>query len=207
MQDITAPAQTARPALADGDAALRPIRVRAARSSDANALQRITADPVAMKYGSFAPFSVIEHWHQRLQAACQPRPDTVILVAETASVLAYAQLCLDFTNPMRRHVGLISICVDAQWRGRGVGSQLLDAMVHHADNWLGIVRLELHVWPDNAVARSLYLSRGFVEEGRIRAHALRDGRYDDAILMARIRNVPPVAACADTAASPAHAHP
>jgi hypothetical protein len=48
----------------------------------------------------------------------------------------------------------------------------------------GAHKAELQVWPHNAPAVRLYLSRGFVVEGRIRAHYRREsGLVWDAILM------------------------
>jgi putative acetyltransferase len=63
---------------------------------------------------------------------------------------------------------------------------LLDA----ADNWLGIRRIQLTVYEDNAPAMHLYKRFGFVIEGKHQAYALRDGRYVDAYVMARI-SAPP----------------
>jgi RimJ/RimL family protein N-acetyltransferase len=61
----------------------------------------------------------------------------------------------------------MSLAADA--RGRGVGGQLLDALLDAARD-LGAHKVELQVWPHNEPALRLYLSRGFVVEGRIRAH-------------------------------------
>ena len=70
---------------------------------------------------------------------------------------------------------------------QGVGSELVGAMVELADNWLGITRLELTVYTDNAPAIHLYQKFGFVIEGTLRAFALRDGEYVDTYAMARVR--------------------
>jgi RimJ/RimL family protein N-acetyltransferase len=73
----------------------------------------------------------------------------------------------------------------ADSRGRGLGGQLLDALLDAARS-LGAHKAELQVWPHNEPALRLYLSRGFVVEGRIRAHYRRaSGQVWDAILMGR----------------------
>jgi RimJ/RimL family protein N-acetyltransferase len=73
----------------------------------------------------------------------------------------------------------------ADSRGRGLGGQLIDAMLDAARS-LGAHKAELQVWPHNEPALRLYLSRGFVVEGRIRAHYRRaSGQVWDAILMGR----------------------
>ena len=60
-----------------------------------------------------------------------------------------------------------------------------------ADNWAGVLRVELTVHADNERAMALYRSMGFEEEGRHRAYAIKDGRYVDALCMARLHPNPP----------------
>jgi L-phenylalanine/L-methionine N-acetyltransferase len=59
-------------------------------------------------------------------------------------------------------------------------------MIDLADNWLGLHRIELTVYVDNAPAIHLYEKFGFVIEGTARAFALRGGEYVDAHTMARL---------------------
>lgn len=68
-------------------------------------------------------------------------------------------------------------------RGRGVGGRLLDALVDAARE-LGAHKVALQVWAHNEPALRLYLSRGFVIEGRLRAHYPRaSGQVWDALIM------------------------
>lgn len=50
-----------------------------------------------------------------------------------------------------------------------------------------MTRLELEVYVDNAPAIALYRKHGFVEEGRMRAYAFRNGEYVDVWGMARVK--------------------
>lgn len=52
---------------------------------------------------------------------------------------------------------------------------------------LGLRRLELHVYPDNAVAINLYEKIRFVIEGTARDFALQNGVFIDVLMMARLR--------------------
>jgi putative acetyltransferase len=70
---------------------------------------------------------------------------------------------------------------------KGVGSQLLAAVIDLADNWYGITRLELSVFTDNEAGVALYTKFGFAIEGTLRAFALRNGAYIDTYTMARLR--------------------
>ena len=89
----------------------------------------------------------------------------------------------------RDHVGHIGISVHDDFHGRGVGSGLMAALVDTADNWLGLRRLELEVFVDNATAIRLYKRFGFEIEGTRRAAAFRDGAFVDDYVMARLRGL------------------
>ena len=79
-------------------------------------------------------------------------------------------------------------------QGQGVGTALMQAMCDYADRWMGVLRIELTVYADNAAAIALYRKFGFEIEGRHRGYAMRDGRYVDAFAMARIHPNPPAIA-------------
>jgi putative acetyltransferase len=67
----------------------------------------------------------------------------------------------------------------------------MQAICDYADRWAQVLRLELTVFADNDRAIALYRRFGFVEEGRHRGFAMRDGRYVDALAMARWHPSPP----------------
>ena len=94
----------------------------------------------------------------------------------------------------RRHVASIGIAVAAEAQGQGIGNALMQAMCDYADRWLGLLRLELTVYVDNARAIALYRRFGFETEGRMRGYAMRDGELVDAFSMARIHPQPPTIA-------------
>jgi RimJ/RimL family protein N-acetyltransferase len=61
--------------------------------------------------------------------------------------------------------GELGMCVDRDWRGRGVGTALVLAAIEWS-RAEGLHKLCLEVWPTNAAAIALYRKHGFVEEGR-----------------------------------------
>jgi putative acetyltransferase len=78
--------------------------------------------------------------------------------------------------------------VHDDFQGRGVGHRMMQAVLDLADNWLGLTRLELTVYTDNAPAVRLYEGCGFSIEGTHRNFALRNGEFVDAHAMARLRS-------------------
>ncbi|HEX6888284.1 MAG TPA: GNAT family N-acetyltransferase [Candidatus Nanopelagicales bacterium] len=102
----------------------------------------------------------------------------VVVDAGTGRLLGHGRV-----QGARYGVADLGMSVVADARGRGVGGALLDALLEVARD-LGAHKAALQVWPHNERAIRLYLSRGFVVEGRIRRHYRRSsGQRWDAILM------------------------
>jgi putative acetyltransferase len=87
----------------------------------------------------------------------------------------------------RSHTAKLGIGVHDDFHGRGVGSVLMRELVSAADDWLGLKRIELTVFTDNAPAIALYKRFGFELEGTHRAYAFRNGAFADTFAMARLR--------------------
>ena len=95
--------------------------------------------------------------------------------------------CLVAFHGRLSHCGEIEhLMVHDEFQGRGIGRQLMEALLDIADNSLGLVRVELLVYPDNAGAVGLYERLGFAHEGVKRKFSRRQGRLTDALMMARI---------------------
>ena len=84
------------------------------------------------------------------------------------------------------HCGSLGMGVLAPYRGRGIGTKLLQACVKKA--WLkGITRIELEARADNAAAIALYEKLGFQHEA-LKRNAMRfNGQYFDAVQMSLLR--------------------
>lgn len=98
-------------------------------------------------------------------------------------IVAHAELVRQLGR--RSHVGSVALAVHDAWQGQGIGRCMMNALIDTADRWLGLRRLELQVFSDNLAAIALYRKLGFVEEGCLRAYAIRDGLLTDALTMAR----------------------
>jgi len=94
-----------------------------------------------------------------------------------------------FASPRLRHSGGIGIMVHKAYQGNGAGQKLMEALLDVADNWLMLVRVELTVFTDNERAMKLYQKLGFEIEGTKQKAAIRNGKYADEYMMARIRSI------------------
>ncbi len=93
-------------------------------------------------------------------------------------------------RPRIAHTAGFGICVHKEYQDQGIGTALMRQITDLADNWLGITRIELEVDVDNDRAVHLYEKFGFEIEGRKRMAVLREGKYVDTYLMARVKDPP-----------------
>ena len=159
------------------------ISIRRAEPDDYQAVQAIYAMQRAQAGTLKLPFTSLDLWRQRLQVA---DPNAHVLLACVGADIVGQLGLYAGTHPRRRHVGDIGMGVRDDWQGRGVGTALLGAAIELADRWLQLRRLELQVYADNAAGIALYTRHGFIEEGRHRDYAFRDGDFVDALTLARI---------------------
>ena len=168
------------------------IVVRRATPKDAAAFARVMGDPAVYPGLMQLPFTNAEIWERRLADSCDPAKTDLVLAGELdGEVVATAGLHPVGPQLRRRHVMMLGISVAPAAQRQGVGRALMAAMCDYADNWGGVLRLELQVYTDNAPAIALYRPFGFEIEGTHRAYALRDGRYVDSYTMARLHPHPP----------------
>nr|WP_315426955.1 GNAT family N-acetyltransferase [uncultured Albidiferax sp.] len=165
--------------------------IRHAEQDDYAAIAQIYAHPLAAAGTMQLPLQSREVWRQRL--AGMGAHDRVLVAVVQGEVVGHLGIH-PVLQPRRSHVAGIGMAVRDDRQGQGVGTALLKAAIDLADNWLNLLRLELTVYADNLAAQRLYQGQGFVLEGTHRGYALRQGRYVDALAMARLHPVPPVLA-------------
>ena len=80
------------------------------------------------------------------------------------------------------HVGQLGTFVSTEWRGRGVGKQLIAHTLAFARS-AGYEKLVIWVRASNAGAQTFYSRLGFVPCGRLTRQVKIAGEHDDEILM------------------------
>jgi RimJ/RimL family protein N-acetyltransferase len=150
-----------------------PFQIRPARDDDRLPLAVLFA-AVAEERDGIATEPPVD---VEARAASWTLDGTLVAVAGTEIV---GSLHLDAS---RFGFGELGMAVARDWRGRGVGSALVQAAV----DWSraeGLHKLCLEVFPHNEAGIALYRKFGFVEEGRRAKHYRRaSGELWDSILM------------------------
>ena len=86
-------------------------------------------------------------------------------------------------NPRQNHRGSLGMGLLPEFRGQGLGTQLLKSTLSHAKAF-GLEKVELNVYTSNLAAIKLYKKIGFTQEGLIKKYRKLDGVYYDSIMMA-----------------------
>ncbi|VAW35166.1 hypothetical protein MNBD_CHLOROFLEXI01-2441 [hydrothermal vent metagenome] len=160
------------------------VSIRTIRHEDIDDLYNLYRHPLVARTTLQMPSQEI--------GATQKRVDTAVsglhrFVAEVQGKAIGAITLHQSGNPRRAHSADLGMMIHPAYWGKGIGSQLMAAVIDLADNWLNISRIKLEVNGDNAAGMRLYRRFGFEIEGTKRLHAFGDGRLADSHFMARIR--------------------
>ncbi len=136
-----------------------------------------------LKSSAFKPVSWREHldW---IESTSRDQTRQLFIIEETQFGQAIGQIVLSNISPVHRNCELSIRIGSKEHRGRGLGSDALKLVLHHAQSDLGLKRVELAVFADNQVAIKSYKKTGFVHEGTKRSAAFVNGEWKDLIIMA-----------------------
>jgi len=97
------------------------------------------------------------------------------------SIVGWADV-IPHQKELTKHVGLLGMGVVADYRGQGIGKELLAQTVEHA-KVSGLKKVELEVFTNNLPAIALYRNTGFELEGTKRLARYINGQYEDVHIM------------------------
>jgi RimJ/RimL family protein N-acetyltransferase len=167
---------------------LATYHIREARLDDAEAIiahsKAIADEPNNMTtYASAAEFTYTPESERELIQQTLDAPNAQWLVAESAGEIVANCRCL---GGKRCYFGTVTlgISVAQAWRGRGVGTAVMQHLIGWASTTPGIHRLDLDVVTTNAHAIHIYEKLGFQREGIRRRAMLKYGQFFDVLTMA-----------------------
>jgi RimJ/RimL family protein N-acetyltransferase len=157
---------TIRRLLAADAAAFQELRLRALLNSP----QSFTSS-----YEEEAHLSVAE-----VASRLEPTADRAVFGAyEADQLIGMAGLGREQMQKIRHKANVWGLYVGPESRGKGLGRRLLEAAIDFAAQAPGITQVCISVYSGNSVARSLYVSAGFVPYGIENAAMQVDGRFLD----------------------------
>jgi phosphinothricin acetyltransferase len=160
------------------------LTVRDARADDAAAIAVIYNQGIADRIATLETEERTPEERTKWLAARGPRHP--VLVAERdRMVVGWGSL--NQFNPRKAYdyVADFSVYVERAWRGKGVGSALLRALIARAKQ-LGYHKMVLSAFPWNALGMALYEKHGFRTVGIYKEQGLLDEKWVDTIIMEKI---------------------
>ncbi|HXH02946.1 MAG TPA: arsinothricin resistance N-acetyltransferase ArsN1 family A [Candidatus Competibacteraceae bacterium] len=158
-----------------------PGRVRAAYRSDTAAIAAIYNQGIAERSATFetAPRTAadVEPWFD----GAHP----IVVSERDGRVLGFAATSTYRPRDCYRGVAEFSVYVDHDWRGLGVGRQVLAALLE-ASRLAGYWKLVSRVFPENRASLGLLEALGFRQVGRYQRHAQLDGEWRDVVIVERL---------------------
>jgi len=160
------------------------LTVRPARESDAEAIATIYNQGIEDRVATLETELRTPEERRRWMAARGPRHP--VIVAEAAgTVVGWASLNQFNSRPAYQHVADFSVYVDRDWRGKGAGRRLLEAVIELARE-IGYHKMVLSAFPFNQAGVALYERLGFRTVGIYKEQGLLDGKWTDTIIMEKL---------------------
>ena len=147
------------------------IKIRAFRNDDLDALKRLTVasfGPVCIDKNIESKFGHVNgnDWAWRkarhIDADVRREPEGIFVAESDNAIVGYITTWSD------RDAGLGNIpnlAVDADFRGQGIGRQLIDFALNHFRS-LGLTHARIETLDQNDIGQKLYPSMGFEEVAR-----------------------------------------
>ncbi|WP_261129741.1 GNAT family N-acetyltransferase [Bacillus sp. Marseille-Q3570] len=119
-------------------------------------------------------------WIERISE----NPRDIMIVAEIDGKVVGWIVFISQERKRMAHTGSFGVMVQKEYRGSGIGKQLLEEMLAWAKENPLIEKVSLGVFSTNHRAIAIYESLGFVEEGRkVKEFKFGDNEYVDDVLM------------------------
>jgi L-amino acid N-acyltransferase YncA len=160
------------------------LRVRAARFADLQAIREIHNQGILDR---IATLDTEPRTMQETHAwFYQHGPRHPVLVAETAGVIAgWATLNTFNSRTVYQYVADLSVYIERQRRGQGIGTTLLQAIIALGRE-LDYHKIVLSAFPFNTAGMQLYERHGFTTVGIYKEMGQLDGRWVDTIIMEKL---------------------
>ncbi len=172
---------------------LRDLKIRRANPSDAAEIAEIYNRAIEERVATFETESRDESSMRTWMADHDTRHPVLVAVSRRGAVdgrparriMAWASIASYRPRSCYDGVGEFSIYVRDEFRGQGIGQQLLAALIDEA-RALGYWKLVARIFPQNVASRRVVARCGFREVGVYEKHGKLDGRWLDAVIVERL---------------------
>ncbi len=164
------------------------ITIREAHPEDAAKIiayvNALLEEPESFLELSKGEFTLTVKEEMRFLENCWNSPNSIFIVAAEDEKIVGQLLCNGNTRAKVRHNVVLGMSVDQKYRGKGIGSILIEYAIDWAKGTNIVKRIELLVFKTNNRAIHLYEKYGFVKEGEKQKAVRINGEYINEYIMA-----------------------
>lgn len=165
---------------------LNQLTVRVPEPTDSEAISRIDAEGLATGHASFRDKP---HDWDSFSSSFLADHGLALVAVDNNVIAGWAGVSPTSTRHVYRGVGEVSIYVSADRKGRGIGRQLLEALIQTAEQteyWT----LVAQIFPENEVSMKLHAACGFQTLGTRKklgqmSYGPHEGKWRDVIMLER----------------------
>jgi phosphinothricin acetyltransferase len=168
----------------DNGIAAERASVRPATAGDAEAVARIYNQGIRARNATFET-SLRRPADMARRIDEDPHRFPVLFAERGSDVVGWASIGPYRARECYGGVGEFSVYIEERHRGRGLGRQLVEALLATAAE-RGYWKLLSRVFPFNEGSRALCRSMGFREVGVYEKHARLDGRWLDVVIVEKL---------------------
>ena len=162
----------------------RRLDIRRARSDDAGAIADIYNQAILARNATFETEPRTRE--ERLAWLAEHDAHHAVLVAEEdGRILGWASTSIYRPRRCYDGVGEVSVYIHHEARGRGLGVQLMNALIAEAEQ-SGLYKLVARIFAFNEASRAMCRKCGFREVGIYEKHGQLDGRWIDCVILERL---------------------
>ena len=161
------------------------MKVRPAKIDDAVAVAAIYNQGILSRAATFETQPRTPADRRGIIEAAGDRYPILVAEGDRGEIQGWVALSEHSPRPCYRGIAECSIYVEEGHRGRGVGTELMDAMIREA-RALGYWKLISRLFLANEPSRALCLRAGFREVGVLERHARLDNRWMDVLIVERL---------------------
>lgn len=141
------------------------------------ALDAVAREQIYIEMIEAKPFDETAAFQRKLITNNWP----VYYAVENENVVGWVDI-MPAANPRLSHRGFLGMGLIKNYRGQGLGTQLITRALKHAKE-IGLEKVELSVYTENTAAIKLYKKIGFKEIGVVKHYRKLNGKYFDCVEM------------------------
>ena len=171
------------------------ITLRPFRNSDSELLAQWRADKEIRFLAMMHPYTVSEsltnRWLDQVMHDTSNK-NVYFAIEKNDSETFIGYLTLQRIDLVNRNSMLGIVIADKNYRGKGLGKEIMQTGMEYGFNFLGLRKISVQVVEGNMSAIRLYKNVGFETEGILRNHYFFDGAWHNVVLMAKFANDVPI---------------